>query len=130
MRHPSVLKLRVNKFIRSNASFYQGDFNEWARNWASHGFNSLGTLFRKDNNRGDFRYGDQPGLLGCYLLPNYTLHDDLTYAFDAISKALGSGGGNTRLESIQAALLEAEIDAIEIGSWTKGYIDHTWSIYP
>lgn len=64
--HP-LNNLRVTKALKAEFSASQAQVNAWASQWIGAGFAALEALIAR---HGDgWSYGDQPGLVDCYLIP-------------------------------------------------------------
>jgi maleylpyruvate isomerase len=64
--HP-LNNLRVLKALKGELSASQAQVDAWAERWISSGFEALESMIER---HGDgFAFGDQPGLVECYLIP-------------------------------------------------------------
>ncbi len=64
--HP-LNNLRVLKALRSQFEADQAAVDNWAGRWITPGFEALETLVTRHG--GGWSYGDTPGLVDCYLIP-------------------------------------------------------------
>jgi maleylpyruvate isomerase len=66
--HPLNNK-RILDTLRATFGADQAAINLWAGTWISAGFAALEAMLQADTTRGDFCYGNAPGLVDVYLIP-------------------------------------------------------------
>lgn len=66
--HP-VNNKRILDTLRSSFGADNAAINHWASSWICAGFAALETLLQADKQRGDFCFGNAPGLADVYLIP-------------------------------------------------------------
>jgi maleylpyruvate isomerase len=66
--HP-VNNKRILDTLRASFGADDAAINTWAGTWIADGFAALETLLQADKKRGDFCFGNAPGLVEVYLIP-------------------------------------------------------------
>jgi maleylpyruvate isomerase len=66
--HP-VNNKRILDTLRANFGADDSAINHWCSSWTSAGFAALEALLQADKHRGDFCFGNSPGLADVYLIP-------------------------------------------------------------
>jgi maleylacetoacetate isomerase len=66
--HP-LNNLRVLKYLTDTLGLSEDQKNLWARNWIGLGFAALEAQISASPHRGRFSFGDAPGLVECFLVP-------------------------------------------------------------
>ncbi len=66
--HP-VNNLRILNRLKSEFSADQQAIHSWISHWITEGFTALETMLQQDIGRGDFCFGNLPGMAECYLIP-------------------------------------------------------------
>ena len=66
--HP-INNRRILEYLRHNFAADDAAVNKWCGVWISAGFDALEALLAADANRGSFCFGNAPGLVECYLIP-------------------------------------------------------------
>ena len=66
--HP-INNRRILEYLRHNFAADDAAVNTWCGEWISAGFDALETMLAADVNRGSFCFGNAPGLVECYLIP-------------------------------------------------------------
>ncbi len=66
--HP-VNNLRILKYLSANFGVSDEQKNAWYRHWCELGLQAIEERLKSDSRRGNFCFGDQPGLAECFLIP-------------------------------------------------------------
>ncbi len=66
--HP-INNLRILNTLKSEFGADQDAVLRWISHWITEGFTALETILKADKTRGDFCFGDAPGLAECCLIP-------------------------------------------------------------
>jgi maleylacetoacetate isomerase len=77
--HP-LNNLRVLKYLESSLNVAQAGRDEWYRHWVATGFAALEEALGRDERRGRFCFGDQPGVADICLVPQ--LYNARRYSVD------------------------------------------------
>jgi maleylacetoacetate isomerase/maleylpyruvate isomerase len=77
--HP-LNNLRVLKYLESSLNVAQAGRDEWYRHWVATGFAALEEALGRDERRGRFCFGDQPGAADICLVPQ--LYNARRYSVD------------------------------------------------
>ena len=77
--HP-LNNLRVLQYLESPVGLAQGARDEWYRHWVASGFAALEDALGRDDSRGRFCFGDQPGMADACLVPQ--LYNARRYSVD------------------------------------------------
>ncbi|MBR7748331.1 maleylacetoacetate isomerase [Undibacterium baiyunense] len=66
--HP-VNNLRILKYLSANFGINDEQKNAWYRHWCEVGLKAIEARLAVSPQRGDFCFGDQPGMADCFLIP-------------------------------------------------------------
>jgi maleylacetoacetate isomerase len=77
--HP-LNNLRVLQYLESTLKVAQAARDEWYRNWVATGFTALEDALGRDDTRGRFCFGDEPGMADLCLVPQ--MHNARRYSVD------------------------------------------------
>lgn len=66
--HP-INNLRVLNALRQQFGADEAAIEQWTATWISAGFQALERMLAEEPSRRSFSFGDQPGLVECYLVP-------------------------------------------------------------
>jgi maleylacetoacetate isomerase len=80
--HP-LNNLRVLQYLESNLNLARAARDEWYRHWIATGFTALEDALGRDDARGRFCFGDQPGMADLCLVPQ--VYNARRYSVDLAS---------------------------------------------
>ena len=66
--HP-INNRRILEYLRHQFKADEAAINAWCANWITAGFDAFEALLAADRTRGDYCFGNQPGLADVYLVP-------------------------------------------------------------
>ncbi|WP_395944174.1 maleylacetoacetate isomerase [Brevundimonas sp.] len=106
--HP-LNNLRVLKSLRSDFSADQSTVDAWAARWIAPGFDALEVLI--DRHGGGWSFGDRPGLVDCYLIPQLYSARRFNMMLDAWPGLLAVEARSLDHPAFQAAHPDRQADA-------------------
>ena len=108
--HP-LGNLRVLKALKADHGADQAAIEAWQARWNGAAFAALEAMLAADPSRGDFAYGDRPGLAECYLLPQLYTARRFSVPLKAYPNLLAVEAATLALPAVQRATPEAQPDA-------------------
>lgn len=108
--HP-VNNKRILDTLRAQFGCDDAAINAWCGRWICAGFDALETMLKADTHRGDFCFGDAPGLADVYLVPQIESARRFKVDLSPYPTLMGIDAACARLEAFAKAAPSLQPDA-------------------
>jgi len=109
--HP-VNNLRILNTLRSEFKADEDDVIKWCGKWISAGFTALETILGLHNSKSPFVFGDRPGIVEIYLIPQVYSAGRFDVSLNPFPKILDLNEACAELEAFQKAHPSVQPDSV------------------
>jgi len=108
--HP-INNKRILDYLRAHFACDEAAINAWSGTWITAGFEALEALLQADSTRGDFCFGNAPGLVEVYLIPQIESSRRFKVDLTPFPNIVAIDKACAKLEAFQRAAPMAQPDA-------------------